>query len=477
MAKGKPAPVLEMKPGNWYTIMRRSYIYRIYSLSIAFLTFTISFCQKGINSEVTRSVSSNIVTAYFRETDSIFPNPGQGWMSSRFPSTIKYLRLGWADFEPEHAKYDWSKIDNAIAAARQKGGKIAIRIMTCNPHSTGYYTSPKWLFDEGCKSFEYLVGGDDPTSGGARIPRIEPDYSDPLYLERHDEFIRALGEKYDESSDIEFLDIGSYGYWGEWHTPDPAPVSVRKKIVDMYIRAFKKTPLVFMSDDAEVLGYAIDKGTGMRRDGVGSRWHEENWIGSAKYSAVPGMENVWKHVPVVFEWYGNYDYLLQRGWSFDSAINFMLRNHVTVINDNIGRVPLDKMPQIEKLARLAGARFVINEISHNESVRAGSALEINMKWMNTGAGKVYKQYILRFFFLDTENKVVFTADAKAEPVSWLPGEFKIKEFIQIPASVRKGLYKLAVALVNKDSNQPSFRLAIEVPEINGMHILSALKVN
>jgi hypothetical protein len=34
----------------------------------------------------------------------------------------------------------------------------------------------EWLFDAGCKSFEYLVDGDDPTSGGKRVPRIEPDW-------------------------------------------------------------------------------------------------------------------------------------------------------------------------------------------------------------------------------------------------------------------------------------------------------------
>jgi len=446
------------------------------SIAIAFLTITFSFCQQGSNPEASSSGNGKIVSARFHETGSVYANPGQGWMSSRLPSTIKYIRLGWADFEPEHGKYDWSKIDNAIASAKQKGGKIAIRIMTCSPHSSGYYTSPKWLFDEGCKSFEYLVGGDDPTSGGARIPRIEPDYSDPLYLLRHGEFIKALGERYDESSDIEFLDIGSYGYWGEWHTPNPVPVSVRKKIVDMYVQAFKKTSLVFMTDDAEVLGYAIEKGTGMRRDGVGSRWHEQNWIGSAKYSAVKGMEEVWKHSPIVFEWYGNYDYLLQRGWSFDSAIVFMLNNHVTVINDNIGNVPPDKMFQIEKLARLAGARFVLNEIAHEESVKAGSALTINMQWSNTGAGKVYKPYLLRFFFLDSENKIVFSNDSSTDPFSWLPGEFKIRDSFQIPVSINKGSYKLAIALVNKNGNQPSFHLAINVPETNELYIISNVRI-
>ena len=87
----------------------------------------------------------------------------------------------------------------------------------------------------------------------------------------------------------------------------------------MYLNGFRKTRLVSMSDDAEALGYALAHGTGFRRDGVGSPWHETNWIGSRKYAAVTGFADHWKQAPVVFEWYGNYDYLKQRGWSFDRA--------------------------------------------------------------------------------------------------------------------------------------------------------------
>jgi hypothetical protein len=51
--------------------------------------------------------------------------------------------------------------------------------------------------------------------------------------------------------------------WGEWHSTHPAPVAVRKQIVDMYLQAFPKTPLVFMSDDVEVMGYALAHGAGI----------------------------------------------------------------------------------------------------------------------------------------------------------------------------------------------------------------------
>ena len=295
----------------------------------------------------------------FHEVDTLLNNPGQGWMMQpeehpRFPCSVIYLRFDWAEVESAEGRYNWRSIDDAIAACKSTGAAIAMRVMTANAHSKGYYSSPKWLFDLGCKGFEYSVGGGDPTSGGRPILRIEPDYSDPLYLAQHGAFIAALGKRYDGNPNVEFLDIGSYGIWGEWHTQHPASLAVRQRIVDMYLHSFARTPLVFMSDDEEGLNYALAHGTGIRRDGVGSPWHEQNWIGSRKYAGVTDMADAWKKAPVVFEWYGDYDYLKSKGWSFDAAVNFMLNNHVSLINDNVGRVPPEAMPQLEKLARLAG---------------------------------------------------------------------------------------------------------------------------
>ena len=223
-----------------------------------------------------------------------------------------------------------------IQAWKPYHAAVSLRVMTANAHSAGYYSSPKWLFDASCRGFEYLVGGDDPTRGGTRQPRIEPDYADPIYLAKHARFIEALGRRYDGNPDVEFLDIGSYGIWGEWHTTHEAPLSVRKQIVDTCCHAFPRTPLVFMTDDAATLAYAVTKGIGLRRDGVGSPWHESNWIGSPRYAEVPHMDKQWQRAPVVFEWFGDYNYIQSQKWSFPSAVKFMLDNHVTMINDNIG---------------------------------------------------------------------------------------------------------------------------------------------
>lgn len=433
---------------------------------------------------IASAASENLVCARYREVDTLFANPGQGWMSQessprnepRFPCSVVYIRFNWTDVEPERGRYNWRVIDDVIAAWRPRGATIALRVETCNAHSEGYYSSPKWLFDAGCKGYEYLEEGSDPTTAGKRIPRIEPDYADPLYLKEHGAFLKALGERYDGNPNLEFLDIGSYGVWGEWHTKHPAPVAVRQQIVDFYLHAFRTTPLVFMSDDEVVMRYALAHGTGIRRDGVGSPWHEQNWIGSKKYANVEGMANTWEHAPIVFEWFGEYAYLQSRKWSFDAAVNFMLNNHVTLINDNVGSVPPEAMPQLEKLARLAGARFVLRELAHERTVRPHSTLNLKMTWANVGVGNLYYPYVLRFFLLDAKGRLAFSADAKTDPRHWLPGEHVLAESLPIPPALEAGEYTLAVALVAPGGQRPPFRLAMDAPEREGRYEVGKVRI-
>ncbi len=420
----------------------------------------------------------------FRESTAIFSNPGQGWMTthrdpkegSRFPCSVVYIRFDWAQVEPAEGQYNWQFIDDVMAAWKPRGASVSMRVMTTNPHSESYYCSPKWLFDLGCKSFEYENKGDDPTTGGRAMKRIEPDYANPIFLAKHGKFITELGKRYNGSPDVEFLDIGSYGLWGEWHTPHAAPVETRRQIVDMYLKAFPQTPLVFMSDDVEVLKYAIERGAGMRRDGVGSPWHEQNWIGSKRYASVESMADVWTKAPIVFEWYGSYNYLKSQNWPFDAAVDFMLNNHVTLINDDLGTVPPSAQPQLEKLARLAGYRFVLSEMTHEKSIRPGESANIKMKWENVGVGKLHRPYELTLVLRSQDGETVARADAISDARDWLPGSRNITAKIQIPTNTKAGNYNLLAAIVDVSNMKPPLHLAIEAPQTEGWYVVSQLEV-
>ena len=67
---------------------------------------------------------------------------------------------------------------------------------------------PRWLNEVGGKELiaEYR---------GTAFPIA--DFDDPITLQRHLDFIKRLGERYDGHPDIAHVDIGSIGWWGEWH--------------------------------------------------------------------------------------------------------------------------------------------------------------------------------------------------------------------------------------------------------------------
>ena len=220
------------------------------------------------------------------------------------------------------------------------------------------------------------------------------------------------------------------------------------------------------------LGYA----NGLQSDGVGSPWHEKNWIGSKKYADVPLMAETWKRSPIVFEWFGDYAYLQSQKWSFDAAVSFMLNNHVVLINDNVGKVPPEAMGQLEKLARLAGARLVLRELSHEKSAKPGDRVTLKMKWANVGVCKLYRPYVLRFVLLDSGGKVAFTADGAADLRQWLPGEFEVSESFTVPADLKAGEYSLAMSVVDPTGGRRPFQLAIDAPQTDGRCMISRIRI-
>jgi hypothetical protein len=444
---------------------------------------SLAACLVGAAEET--GTTSNTLAQRFQETDALFANPGKGWLANqrlprrqpRFPASVAYFRLNWGDLEPQEKAYRWELIDEAIAAWGKRNVRIAFRIMTTNAHSRGYYCSPQWLFTAGCRSYEYVRGGEDTMAGGKRITRIEPDYGDPIFMAKHGAFVAALARRYDGHAGIEFLDIGSYGIWGEWHTPNGKPWEVRKRILDMYLEGFRKTPLVAMSDDAEALRYAIARGTGFRRDGVGSPWHEKNWIGSKKYAAVDGLADHWRRAPVVFEWFGPYDFLRRRGWPFDRAVDFMLRNHVTYINDNVGPVPGKAMPRLRELARKAGYRFVLREVTYPAAVACGTRCDVTMHWSNVGAGKLYRLHRLVLVLLDREKTIALRQlQDGVDVTAWAPGDHRVAGGIDVPAQLAAGTYTLAVGLNDPARNVPAIRFANETPLTGRYHHIGTIVV-
>ena len=130
-----------------------------------------------------------------------------------------YLRLAWAFLEPEEGEFDWSWIDDIVEKYVPMGYQVSFRI-SCKetggkPHAVPEeingvrYATPSWVEKAGAK-------GVVPTEFGP--PAWTPDWDDPVFLEKLDNFHRAFAAKYDGKPWVRYVDIGSIGEWGEGHT-------------------------------------------------------------------------------------------------------------------------------------------------------------------------------------------------------------------------------------------------------------------
>ena len=213
-----------------------------------------------------------MVTAHPREIKDVLYNPGMGLADFHFgfehpPSTdqyprqtVAYFRWSWADLEPEEGKYAFDFVDRIISQAKGKGETLAFRIVT--EYKAG---SPTWLLHKGV--------GSVPVGGG-----IFPDYNNPTFLMYHEKLIKAFGDRYAGSPDIDHVDIGSVGCWGEWNMACCQGVEAQCrqyfpldenqiKITDWYLQYFSRTPLVMLHGGQ--LKYAVSRGAGWRGDCFG----------------------------------------------------------------------------------------------------------------------------------------------------------------------------------------------------------------
>lgn len=229
-------------------------------------------------------------------------NPDKGWYAHYYDNNIvkycadldpsdtlddfpmmdhSYLRLAWGYLEPEEGKYNWEIIDRIIDPWVAAGKRVSFRI-SCketSPQLDGYAT-PKWVFDAGAKG--QMING-----------CMEPDYGDPIFLEKLENFHRVFAERYDSREEVIYVDIGSYGDWGECHCCSSSrrdwPVEVIKEHINIFLRCYKHTQL-FISDDVigsretgtrdekeALLNYIIDNNITIRDDGISVKWFAERF--------------------------------------------------------------------------------------------------------------------------------------------------------------------------------------------------------
>lgn len=415
--------------------------------------------------------------------DEVLNNPGMGFADFHFgaeslppeaypPQSVAYLRWTWADLEPSAGEYDFARVDRAVALAREEGKSLAFRIMPVWQNST-----PRWLLDLGVDSVAVEDG-------------VFPDHNHPLFLEYHERLVRAFGARYAGDPDIDHVDIGSVGCWGEWNTAccgaaEPTclgfyPTEAHQTaIIDWYVEAFAGTPLVMLIGGP--VEYAVGRGAGWRGDCFGdygmfsASWnHMEDLYGPAAEDPVVG--NAWRTAPVQFESCGVMQDWYDRGFDIDLILQRGLDWHMSVFNAKSSPVPAAWRARVDEFLKRVGYRLVLVELTHTAAAAPGGALRLVSRWENRGVAPVYHPWPLAYRLRSGAGETAAQWTSGADLRTWLPGAHDVEDVVTVPAAVEPGSYALDVGVLTEDGREAHVLLGNEGARPDRWHAVSSVAI-
>ena len=440
------------------------------------------------------SAADETVTVRPEDTGEALCNPGMGWVlhfydnvpqnyGSRLePSdtvdeypglTVVYLRLPWSYIEPEEGRFNWSVVDTPAQRWIAKGKQVAFRFSVCE--SWMRWATPEWVAKAGAKGHNFTPGRLDENG-----PYWEPDYDDPVFLEKLDNFLAAAAVRYDGDPNIAFFDIGSFGVWGEGHTWSSTGLgysadTVRTHI-DLHLKHFKRTLLAINDDHhmqgrgQEVIDYARERGLALRDYSILVHG------GERAYLSADMAQPFWPHVPVILEsehyggsrdrgnWQDGSKYLeaVERYHAAYASIHWWPREFLT-----------EMRPLIDRMNLRLGYRLQLIEATWPRTVRVGESWRLRTTWRNAGVAPCYPGGFPAITLRDEKGGIagVFVDenfDVRSLPVG-APSEAETRSqdvTFTLPYNLAPGDYEL---LISVGSRTGTPEIALPLPARDDAH--------
>ncbi len=460
--------------------------------------------------------------------DSVSPleNPGKGWyqhlidinlesyavtddsLFATFPGMDHlYLRLAWSLLEPREGEFDWHLIDEVVEKYVPLGYGISFRIIS-KEHRVHdgvpdqvvdgvIYGTPYWVRKAGAH------GTDVKARNGLKA--WSPDWSDPVYLEKLDQFHRAFAARYDDKPWVRYVDVGSIGDYGEGHTNAstkiPPTVEDVKASMDVYLKNYKHTQIVatdallfWNKEDQEVkelYDYAVSHGITLRDDSPMVAWHLQKYRDHWSISHPHFYDPLYLEKPVILElehyagvkrngyWLGKNgcDTVPELGAPgaefFRRSLEIM---HATYIGHHgFAEDFLTDNPDLAvELLNRCGYWYFPVSASYPTRLGRGEQ-ELTFTWLNRGVAPSYRNFSM-VLYLDNGNggcqhRIIIGESGNR---SWLPGKTIQSNYtFSLPGNIEEGTYQLKFKLKDTESGpQRDVFLALESSALDRDHYIS-----
>ncbi|MFC1716585.1 DUF4832 domain-containing protein, partial [Candidatus Poribacteria bacterium] len=178
---------------------------------------------------------------------------------------------------------------------------------------------------------------------------------------------------------------------------------------------------------------------------------------------------------------------------FIDAVRWLHCNHVGWVA-NYDHGDAEARAGAAEVQKALGYRFVLESVHYPGKVSADQTLEVRFSIRNTGSGPLYYNWPVEVSLLKPDSREVVWSDvfADLDTRKWLPGEqwnkesqaydvppqsYHIDGEFQLPASIPKGEYILALAILDPAGMLPSVRFAIRNYYNGGRHPIGRIGVD
>ena len=324
----------------------------------------------------------------------------------------------WNKLNPAKGVYDWTELEKLLNALAEHNMTYALRVLPYTPSfiksdfppQEDYDWTPPFVYEMGAKKIQIDLRGTE-------YHAYAPVWDDSIYIWAAKEFAKALAEKYDGDPRIEYIDVRTFGEWGEWHTSHilgsemPAD-SVLIDMLDYYASLFKKTQLVLPSNGfGDVYTHALDLGITKRDDGfIGIPGRPDTLLRAYNANLPTIAENIAGYRTML-----TYDDLIPGGtqkWTAERWVDAITTAHLTYYvldqdNDCGYYFYKDNKALADSMSKVIGYNFTVTRAELLTVVSAKdttNTLDVVIK--NTGVAPCFFDVYLVAEFVDSTGKAL-----------------------------------------------------------------------
>ncbi|HJC56100.1 MAG TPA: DUF4832 domain-containing protein [Candidatus Eisenbergiella intestinipullorum] len=388
---------------------------------------------------------------------------------------LVFINMTWAEWEPEEGEYDIEGLEEKYQLDRwREAGKHAVLRFVCDrPGEESHMDIPEWLYERTGDGIFY-----DTEYGKGYCP----DYSNEDFIAAHQAAMQALGSYFSQDTFLAYVELGSLGHWGEWHTlheeglPPMPDIETCWQYANHYSDSFLNVRFLMRRNYV----IAADGNMGLYNDMVGHAGDTQEWLDWQKdggYYELPEgelpykpMEEVWNSAPVGGEFTGSLPMEQMLVQDLDQTLSLIEQSHMTFLGPHTPLEDEGVEEGREAVEALLGYRYWISHMSVDINY-VQQTFEISLTWENSGSAPSYLEWPAMMYVYDKDGNRKYWESVDLSLPDLLPGA-SVTTVNSIPFNdlFRAG-YSIGIGILDPLTELPAVELCMNKDYRDGVNII------